>query len=132
MPQSTNRFRPKKMSQTSGIILFFLNITSWLHRFFFNLFRDGDEFTSCEHQGTFTVVTVVVVLVPGAESSTLGGNAALPPRRSAVALQVQPEVKADTVGGVRSHVSAWTVFMQTTCKVRRCVVTCTVGSHWSR
>lgn len=47
--------------------------------------------TSSEHQGTFAVVTAVVVLVAGAEAGPVGGQAALPPRRAAVASQIQPE-----------------------------------------
>lgn len=47
--------------------------------------------TSSEHQGTFAVVTVVVVLVPGAEAGPVGRQAALPPRCAAVTSQIQSE-----------------------------------------
>lgn len=50
--------------------------------------HNSSEFTSCEHQSTFAVIAVVVVLVPGAESGPLGGDAALPARRAAVTSQV--------------------------------------------
>lgn len=66
-----------------------------------NLFSDGHhlcvcvltviDVTSSEHQGTFAVVTVVVVLVSGAEPGAVCGQTALPPRRAAVAPQIQPD-----------------------------------------
>lgn len=56
-----------------------------------NWFQWGAEVTSSEHQGTLAVVAVVVVLVAGAEAGTVGGQAALPAHRAAVASQIQPE-----------------------------------------
>lgn len=50
----------------------------------------GGGVTSGEHQGTFAVVTVVVVLVPGAETGPVGGQAALRPRCAAVTSHIQP------------------------------------------
>lgn len=56
-----------------------------------NWFQWGAEVTSSEHQGALAVVTVVVVVVAGAEAGTVGGQAALPAHRAAVASQIQPE-----------------------------------------
>ena len=55
--------------------------------------RTGEvrRFTSSEHQGTLAVVTVVVVLVSGAEAGPMGGQTALCPCCPAVTSQIQPE-----------------------------------------
>lgn len=53
--------------------------------------EDRRDVTSSEHQGTFAVVTVVVVLVSGAETGPMGDQAALPPCCTAVTSQIQPE-----------------------------------------
>lgn len=55
-----------------------------------NWFQWEAEVTSSEHQGALAVVTVVVVVIAGAEAGTVGGQAALPAHRAAVASQVQP------------------------------------------
>lgn len=49
------------------------------------------NFTSSEHQGTFAVVTVVVVLVSGAEAGAVRHQAALPPGSSTITSQIQPD-----------------------------------------
>lgn len=53
--------------------------------------QERTDVTSSEHQGTFTVVTVVVVLVSGAEAGPMCDQAALLPCGTAVASQIQPE-----------------------------------------
>lgn len=74
--------------------MFYQTVCSFETCLTLNTVQGGQErrdVTSCEHQGTFAVIAVVIVLVSGAEAGPVCDQAALLPRCTAVASQIQPE-----------------------------------------